>query len=294
MGGWCRRTCKPNHEIHHDLFVKFSHCLSSLKMLEGPSVPDVLQTRANAQEVNDATKFGPYCERFFYVMKPAQEAFHMNDETRTVRHVSELFFPLERFAWLEAHRPVQNAHASGRRGRSQSLLGLIERLLTTQACSACSTRRVLHAPAPFFFVPLTRMLGVKSSQTGPRTDVPSPTGQQWCGGGRLPSKCSLRSLELATPPWASVLRARPVQWLRMSRSHQLDHRLTCPHQLDHRRGRPARGPPRGLVHSGLLAWGRTRTSTRFRVYCTTSTSCHAGNFSAVDNSCCQERMGHQC
>ena len=43
--------------------------------LEGPSweavwkylhVPENLQTCATAQEFNDATKCGPYCERFFF------------------------------------------------------------------------------------------------------------------------------------------------------------------------------------------------------------------------------------
>ena len=33
-----------------------------------PDRPEILQMRATAQEVTDATKYGPYCELFFFLM----------------------------------------------------------------------------------------------------------------------------------------------------------------------------------------------------------------------------------
>ena len=77
-------------------------------------IPEILQLRATAQEVNDATKYGPYCELFFFFMTlepephvsteaflrwPAQEIYlasqsdtKRSDETVTARRVSEPFF----------------------------------------------------------------------------------------------------------------------------------------------------------------------------------------------------------
>ena len=67
-------------------------------MLEGPSwealwsymcVPDILQTRATAQEFNHATNDGPYCELFFVVLKPEPEP-----------RVSTAFLGTFQLAWL--------------------------------------------------------------------------------------------------------------------------------------------------------------------------------------------------
>ena len=85
-------------------------------------VPEILQMLATVQEFNDVTKYGPYCDLFFFHMKREREArvsteglfarssltwlasagnlsFHTSqndtkrsDETRTARHVSEPFF----------------------------------------------------------------------------------------------------------------------------------------------------------------------------------------------------------
>ena len=53
-----------------------------LTMLEGPSweasrpclnVPEILQIRVTAQAFNDATKYGPHCELFYFLMKHEQK-----------------------------------------------------------------------------------------------------------------------------------------------------------------------------------------------------------------------------
>ena len=68
------------------IFVKFSSSLSFLilvlTMLGEPSwealwpylnVPESLQMRVSAQPFNDATKYGPYCELFLFLMKSQPE-----------------------------------------------------------------------------------------------------------------------------------------------------------------------------------------------------------------------------
>ena len=68
-------------------------------MLEGPSweamqpfsnVPEIAQMRATAQAFHDATKYGPYCELFFFSMRRETDP----TEPIPARHVSteSLFF----------------------------------------------------------------------------------------------------------------------------------------------------------------------------------------------------------